>query len=469
MFRTLVFALSILRAIALPVGAEDWYQWRGPDQDGITEVGNLPVEWSDEKNIAWKRALPGPGSSQPVVWGDRIFVTSWSGYNPAARRGKEDWEEHPITEGLRYHVTCLDADSGDVLWSKELKSMNSFTQQAKNVKHHGLATHTPVAEENRLYASFGPGGLFVFDHEGNEVWRTSIGEKFAGWGSAASPILHGEKLFVNASVESGALLAIDKDTGKEIWRQGANMSFEDEQKAWYNRAWSTPLVFQVDGKTRLAMLVVGQHMNVYDPETGEVLWRQLRVSGGYSCNTPIYDPEKEILYCFAGGSHGTTTASAIKAGDDAEDRLIWQHEERGAALISPVLYHGRLYYGAYGGMRPKTARCLGCLKPETGEVMWEKRPDELADCRGVYGTTFAGDGKVYIQTRKKGTWVLDATTPEYRVLSVNVLDQEQSPMPLALSRENPDANVFNVCPVPLSDGRLILRSYWGMHCIKAGE
>jgi outer membrane protein assembly factor BamB len=467
MVQRVIATLCFLFLFAASAGAENWYQWRGPRQDGIAEVKNLPVEWGNKSNIAWKAALPGPGSSQPVVWGKKVFVTSFSGYNPAGGSDEESWEKG-AHEDLRFHVSCLDADNGEMLWSRELESMNPIIQQAKNVKYHGMATHTPVADEERIYGYFGPGGLFAFDHDGNEVWRTSTGEKFAGWGSAASPILHGDRLFVNASVESGALLAIDRNTGEEIWRQEAGMDFEKTQKAWYNRSWSTPLVFQVDGKWRLALLVVGQNMNVYDPETGDVLWRQPRVSGGYACNTPILDPAKDTLYCFAGGSHGTVTASAIVAADTAKDRLIWQHEERGAALIPPVLYYGRLYYGAYGGMRPQRTSCFGCLDPATGEVIYEMRPEQLNQQSRVYATTFAGDDKVYIQTGKHGTWVLDATTPEYRVLSVNILDDEKSAIAMA-GRPDEYANLFNAAPAPLGDGRLILRSYWGVHCIEAAE
>jgi outer membrane protein assembly factor BamB len=331
-----------------------------------------------------------------------------------------------------------------------------------------MATHTPAADQERVYASFGPGGLFAFDHDGREVWRASIGERYAGWGSAASPILHDGRVFVNASVESGALLAIDRADGKETWRQEANMDFEKTQKAWYNRSWSTPLVFRTDSRWRLALLVVGQHMNVYNAETGEVIWREPRVSGGYACNTPVYDPGRNLLYCFAGGSHGTTTASAIRAGEGIDGRLLWRHEERGTALIPPVLYHDRLYYGAYGGMKPIQASCIGCLDPETGNVIFEVRPEELKHRSCVYGTTFAGDDMVYIQTAQEGTWVLDATATGYSLLSVNVINAEKSTIAMG-GKPDPYANIFNAAPAPLADGRLVLRSYWGVHCISSGK
>lgn len=449
--------------------AEDWYQWRGPGQNGITEVENLPVRWGDEENIAWKTQLPGPGSSQPVTWGGRVFVTSWTGYNPSAGRTKEDFAKTPVNETIRYHVTCLAAATGEVLWTRELESMNAFLQEAKNVNHHGMATHTPAVEEGRLYASFGTGGLFCFDHDGRELWRTSIGERFAGWGTSPSPIVHGDLLIVNASVESGALLALHKEDGSVAWRQEAGMDWEKSQKAWYNRSWSTPLLFQTGGRWRIALLVVGQRLNVYDPQNGEVLWTLGGISGGYACSTPVYDAGRDVLYCFAGGSHGTTTASAVKAGNDVQgNRFAWKHEERGSALTPPVFYHGRLYYGGYGGTRPKGIEALGALDPETGEPVFAAKPEQLTAKTEIYATPLAGDGKVYLQTRTDGTWVLDATSPEFNVLSVNRLEAEKSPMALG-GRPDPQVNCFNAAPVPLAGGRLLLRSYWGLHCIGAAD
>ncbi len=465
MLKRLTFITLLL---TLGIHAQNWNQWRGPDQDGVTEIKNLAVEWGNDTNIAWKTKLPGPGSSQPVVWGKKVFITSWSGYNPAEKRSKEEWAEG-FQDQVRFHVTCLDAATGSQLWTKELKSMNKIVQEARNVKHHGLATHTPYVDADRLYVSFGTAGLFCFDHDGNEIWRASIGEKFSGWGSTPSLLLHENKLIVNASVESGALLAIDKETGKEIWKQTEGMDWEKAQKPWYDRSWATPLLFQIDGKWRIALLVVGQHLQVYDPETGKILWKVARVSGGYACSTPVYDPETKRLYCFAGGSHGVATASAIQAEDDAKgNRIIWKHAELGSSLIPPVLVNGRLYYAAYGGVKPKTAESIGALDPETGKAVFQVKPDELRKQTLVYATTFAGDGKVYIQTGKKGTYVLDATTPEFKVLSINKLDAEKTEMALG-GRKTPNADVFNAAPVPLPNGRLIIRSYWGVYCIKAAN
>jgi outer membrane protein assembly factor BamB len=438
--------------------SEQWTQWRGPDQLGITEVTGLPVEWDDETNMRWKTQLPGPGSSQPVVWNDRIFVTAFSGYDPSEKqRGKD---VGPASD-LRLHVSCLNADDGSLIWSKELESLNEIVQSARNVAHHGFATPTPIVDEKRVYASFGTCGLFCFDHSGKELWRTNMGGNFAGWGYAASLAQHNNLLVVNAAVAAGALLGIDKATGDIVWRNETDMDFEKSQRG-LNRSWSTPLIWQnAEGAWRAAVLVVGQSLNVYDPGNGELLWQVKNVSGGYACNTPVPNEDGSILYCFAGGSHGTVTASAIRTGSGIQDRVIWQHERRGSALVPPVFYKNRLYYGAYGGVRPKTAQCIGCLDPATGDVIFEQELEEL-ERNVIYGPTFAGDDKVYIQSMTNGTYVLDATVPEYRLLARNVLDADQSTMGIK-GAQTESTNGMNAMPVPLADGSLLLRSYWGVY------
>ncbi len=459
----IAIALVLLGAGHALAGPHDWTQWRGPDQSGKTEVTNLPVTWSDEENIAWKTALPGAGSSQPVTRDGRIYVSSWSGYDPGGLEHKETRK----VEGLKYQVTCLDAENGEILWTTDLEPLNEMAQSSRNVRHHGFATPTPLLDDkNRLFVSFGTGGLFALDLDGEVHWKRSIGDKLAGWGYAASLADLGETLVVNASVEGGELLAIDKMTGDTLWSNGAGMDWEKVQHNFYDRSWTTPLVWTVNDKPRIAILVVGQHLHVYDPENGEILWKVNRVGGGYACNTPMPSADGKILYCMAGSSHGITSSSAIKAEDDVEgDRVIWKHEARGAALVPPILFQGRLHYAAYGAVKPNTIQGIGALDPATGEVIYHQEPEGLERNTLVYASPIIGEGRMYVQTQEQGCFVLDATTTEYTVLAHNLLTEEKS----ALEMKSKSGNGFNATPVPLPNGRLLLRSYWGVHCIEAQQ
>lgn len=462
--RRICILLSLL-AVTCAASAENWGQWRGPRQLGVTDIENLPVHWDDDENIAWKTKMPGPGSSQPVRYQGRIFVTSFSGYDPGIGPKKK---KQGAEKTLRYHVTCLDPANGSIIWSKELKPINTVNQQSRNLAFHGWATPTPLAEENRLYVSFGTGGLFCFDHDGKELWKTSIGTNNPDWGYAASLADHDNMLIVNASVESQRLMALDKSNGEVIWENGHG--FGPKMNGLTR---STPLVFRnAQGQWRISIVAPGQHLNVYDPASGQLLWQVKNVSKGYASNTPVPNEDGSVLYCLAGGSHGEVAATAVRTGSDVKDRIIWQHRRRGVALIPPVLYNKRIYYGAYGSERPHGVSCFGCLDPATGEVIYEKKIDQIEEARDfVYTPTFAGDGKIYIQTQVTGLFVLDATSPQYKLLAVNLLDEDKVQTEMKLTRRSPNqsGNGFNAMPVPLPDGRLLLRGYWGVYCVEAAK
>jgi hypothetical protein len=349
----------------------------------------------------------------------------------------------------------------------EIEPQNEMEQTARNVGHHGFATPTPLIDGDRIFVSFGTGGLWAMDLKGNILWKRSIGDKLSGWGYAASLADIDNMLLVNASVESGQFMALDKDTGETIWSNGEGMDFEEAQSGQFNRSWSTPLVWEVNGKKRIALIVVGQHLQVYDPEDGKILWTVPRVSGGYAANTPMPNEDGTILYCLAGGSHGITTSTAVRAEDDVPDneRVIWQHKGRGAPLVPPVLYQDRLLYASYGGVKPPNAMGIGAMDPETGEIIFLEKPEFLKRNVSAYASPLVGDGKMYVQTRDHGLVVIDATAPEFKLLAHNTLTDKESP----IAMRNQEPNGFNPVPVPLEGGRLLLRSYWGLHCVEAAK
>ena len=208
----LLFALGVGTAL----GA-DWRQFRGPNGQGISDEKGLPVEWSASKNVIWKIKLPGAGGSSPVTVGDRIFVTCYSGYAALDQKNPGNMED------LRRHFLCVDQRTGKILWAKEFIPVLPEHKYAGEGAYHGYSSSTPTTDGERLYVFFGKSGVFCFDLDGKELWHASVGTKIHGsWGSAASPILYKNFLIVNASIESGALVALDKMTGKEEWRAAGN-------------------------------------------------------------------------------------------------------------------------------------------------------------------------------------------------------------------------------------------------------
>src|SRR5262245_54027812 len=248
-----VSAVLILTAAAACSPGADWRQFRGPHGLGISEEKGLPVEWSPEKNIAWKVKLPGAGASCPVIQGNQVFITCYSGYGADGKNvGK--------MEDLRRHLLCFDRASGNQLWAKEFQPLLPEHGYSGEGSYHGYAASTPLIDGDRLYVFFGKSGVYCFDLDGKEVWHELVGKKVDGWGSGASPIVYNEFLIVNASVESSALVALNKTTGKEVWRTPR-----------INAAWNTPVLVKTEHSQELVVSVQDRLVGI-DPETGKELW-----------------------------------------------------------------------------------------------------------------------------------------------------------------------------------------------------
>src|SRR5262245_51486192 len=202
--------------------AADYPRFRGPDGSGVSAEKGLPLTWSARDNVAWKTDLPGAGASSPVFIGDRIFLTAWTGFAvPGQPAGAE--------ADLRLHLLCLDRKTGKQQWNKEVPAKGGVQKLSRDGE--GYASSTPAADAERVYCFFGKHGVFAFDHTGKQVWHADVGSGQNGWASGASPVLHGDLVIINASVESESLVALDKKTGKEKWRAEG-----------IKQAWKKPLV-----------------------------------------------------------------------------------------------------------------------------------------------------------------------------------------------------------------------------------
>ncbi|MGB0583239.1 MAG: PQQ-binding-like beta-propeller repeat protein, partial [Limisphaerales bacterium] len=180
----------------------DWLQFRGPNASGIAENANPPVEWSGSKNLRWKTELPGPGSSSPIVVGDRILVTCWSGYGDNSGGSIDD---------LKRHLLAVDRRNGKVVWLKTVPSKVREDEFRRYLDEHGYASHTPTSDGKTVYAFFGKSGVHAYSLDGRKVWEKQIGtlSNNRRWGSAASLMLYDGKLIVNAADEARAIIALD--------------------------------------------------------------------------------------------------------------------------------------------------------------------------------------------------------------------------------------------------------------------
>ncbi len=250
-----------LSLFASPVVAQDWTQFRGVEFGSYSGSSSLPTKW-DARHIAWKTSLPGPGSSSPVVFGKRIYVTCYTGYGV-------DQRDPGDPSKLRRHVFCINSDDGEVVWKRTIgpeSNRNQFTQWA--VALHGYASSTPAVDEDGVYVFLGDAGCIAFEHDGKERWRFDCGSKTHMFGSGSSPVLYKNLVIVNACPESGNLIAIHKSTGEEAWRAPG-----------IRESWGTPAIYQNPaGSSELALSIRGKVL-AFNPETGERLWSCSGISG----------------------------------------------------------------------------------------------------------------------------------------------------------------------------------------------
>jgi outer membrane protein assembly factor BamB len=405
----------IVPAMAIFAGA-DWTRFRGPNGDGVAADQGLPTTWSASTNVVWKAALPGFGASSPITLGERIFVTAYSGYGL-------DKDNPGEQANLQRHLLCLDRATGKILWDKSQKAELPEKNYSGFLALHGYASSTPLTDGKAVYVFYGRSGVYGYSLTGDELWHAEVGSGTHDWGSSNSPILAGDLLVINASVESQSVVALNKTTGKEVWRVGD-----------IKQSWSTPGLLQLpDGKQEL---VVSLHSKVLglDPATGKELWNCAGVPD-YVC--PMVITHGDVAYVTGGRKVVTMAIRGGGRGDVSKSHKLWE-TAKGSKVPSPVYNDGLLYW-----VNDQGIAC--CLKADSGETVYQERLEKVGV---VYASLVLAPGKLYCVTREKGTLVL-APGAELKELARNDLG---------------DTSIFNATPVP-SDGRLLLRSDTFLYCI----
>ena len=399
-----------------PATDGDWPRFRGPGGMGISDATGLPVEWDQSKNLVWKTALPGPGASSPITFGDRVYLTCYTGYFIPDEPGGS-------LEQLKRHLIAVRLDDGQIVWEKAVAAK---LPEEERIRDHGFAANSVAVDAERVYAFFGKTGVLAFDHDGNQLWQTDVGSKTNGWGTAASPVLYKDLVFINASVESESLVALDRKTGEEKWRAGG-----------IREAWNTPLVVTAaSGRQELVVASQGSVL-AFDPDSGESLWSCQTDIGWYM--VPSVVAADGVVYCLGGRSG--TAALAVRAGgsgDVTETHRLWI-SKKGSNVSSPVYLDGHLYW------MHESLGIAFCAKADTGEIVYEERLDRSGQ---VYASALLGAGRLYYVTRPGKTFVL-AAKPQFEQLAVNDLS---------------DRGVFNGSPA-VAGNRLLLRSDKYLYCV----
>lgn len=405
---------SICNSLSSTVEAADWPRFRGPNGDGVASETEVPTQWSDKTNLKWKREMPGKGFSSPIVVGENVFVTCYSDAEGNLRN-------------LKRHLLCIQRSDGEIAWSKVVPSGAPEVRGPSFGTGHGYASHTPVSDGERIYVLFGNSGVLAFDLKGKQLWQQDVGrENAAMFGSGASPILYKDRLIVTAGAESESIRALDKITGKELWKaEGASLS----------RCYCTPLIVKNPaGQDELVISVPYETWSL-KPDDGKLRWyAETRVDTN-SCPTVV--TSDGIVYVIGGRSGGRAAIRTGGKGDVTKSNVVWS-TGGGSYVASPVLHQGHLYWANNRGV-------AYCVDAKTGNEVAKKRIGGQ-----FYASAMLIKDKLYFVSRFAGTYILKAS-PELTQIAHNKLSDDSD---------------FSASPA-VSDGQFILRSDKYLYCIQA--
>jgi outer membrane protein assembly factor BamB len=402
---------------ACPLVADDtWSQFRGNATNGVAEAA-CPLEWDTTTNVLWKVAIDGEGWSCPVVWGDRLFLTT----------------AVPGSDGsYRWDVVCLDATSGETRWRQTARTGRpSIPRHNTNT----YATETATTDGERVYAYFGMHGLYCYDIEGQPLWSKDLGvfEMRGDWGTSSSPVLFDGKLFVQVDNEQQSfVVALDAQTGNELWRVDRN------EKSQY----SSPMIWQ--NSERNELIVGGMVYRSHDPDTGKLLW-QLDMAKGRSSATPLALGDRLYVgteYRSRGGADdGGGFLFAIKPGGSGDiadsDFVEWKTAKSGIQMASPVESGGYIY------LLERNGGIINCVETATGKLMYTKR---IAGARPFWASPWTSGGRVYCLDDGGTTHVIEPG-PTLNIVAANRLDEQTWSTPAIV------------------DGNIYLRTVGHLYCI----
>jgi outer membrane protein assembly factor BamB len=424
--------------------AQNWPQFRGADSRGVLDSEKLPTTWSATENVAWKADIPGRGWSSPVVWGNQIFLTSVVSLGPTEEPKKGlyfggDRKDAPDLVH-QWKVYALDLATGALNWEKQV---HEGKPDAPRHLKNSYASETPATDGERLYAYFGGVGMFCFDLAGNPVWeKRMVPQKMAyGWGTAASPIVEGDRLYlINDNEDASYLLALDKKTGDEIWRvareEGSN--------------WSTPYIWK--NSVRMEIVTPGSDaVRSYDLD-GKLLWSLtgmssitiatpyaegdlLYVSSGY-----VGDKEHRPIYAVRPGASGDISLSE---GQTSNEFIAWSHNLAAPYNPTTLVYQDRLYVLYDRGT-------VSCYNAKDGTPIYEKA--ELPKGAGYTASPWASNGMVFCLNEDGVTHAFKAGDA-FEVVASNVLDE----------------NDMGMATPALTPERLLLRTASRLYAIGGGR
>jgi outer membrane protein assembly factor BamB len=446
MMRTLKLSAVLVVALVVvtaTVSAQNWPSFRGPNASGVADGRPLPTKWNvtTGENLVWKTPVPGMAVSSPVVWGDRVFISTAVSSDPKAtiRTGLYG-DVQPVAD-LSMHswrLLALDKRTGKVLWERVA---HEGTPKTKRHPKSSQASPTPVTDGRHVIVSFGSEGLYAYDFDGKLVWKRDLGVLNAGWfydpdyewGIGSSPIIWKNSVIVQCDIQKNSFIAaFDVATGRPLWRTP-----REEIPSW-----STPTVFEHDGRAELVTQAT-TFIRGYDPATGKELWR-LGGNSEIAIPTPIIGPNLIIvtngytpvqpIFAIKPGASGDIT---LKKDQTSSDSIAWSTTRGGPYIPTPIVYGDHLYILSIAGV-------LAAHDVRTGQRIYQQR---LGMGGSFSASPVAADGKIYLASEDGDVFIVKAG-PQYELLGTNAIGEVVMSTPA------------------ISDGTLIVRGLRNVFAIR---
>lgn len=426
--------------------ANHWPAWRGPFANGTAREGcDPPLQWSESENVRWKVAVPGRGTSTPVIWDDRIFLTTaievdapTSGEaakpaadaTPEAPPAREEGRGRRRGRGFggfggggapaenlkvqRFVVLCLDRATGKTLWQQTAAETRPHEGHHQD---HGFASHSPVTDGKHVYAYFGSRGLHCYDLDGNRKWSKEFGQMRTrnSFGEGSSPLLVGDVVIVNWDHEGeDFIVALNKIDGTELWRRD-----RDEPTTW-----ATPVAAVREGGTQVVVNGTNR-IRSYDLATGRELWS----CGGMTTNaipSPVIHRDAALVVTGFRGSAGVAVRLDAVGDVTDTDAVLWKHSSNTPYVPSPLLSNGRIWF--FQG----NTGILSALNADDGTVLVDAQ--RISGFSGVYASPVAASGRIYL-TGRNGKFVVIRDAEKFEILAESSLDEKFDASPAVAGNE----------------------------------
>jgi outer membrane protein assembly factor BamB len=386
--------------------AEHWASWRGPNDNGMAET-DAPTRWSDTENVKWKIEIPGRGHSSPVVWGDRIFVTTaipMSAAPPEPRgESRAGGGAGPLVDH-HFDVLCIDKNSGKLLWQKT--AAVAKPHEGYHQKYGSFASNSPVTDGQHIFAFFGSRGVYAYDFAGNLRWKKDFGVQMKmhmAFGEGIAAVLEQDTLLLTFDHGAGSFLAaLNKNNGEELWRAA-----RDEISNW-----AAPLVVEHEGRKQV-VLAATRKVRSYDFQTGKLIWE----TAGLGMNTiPAPVQQGDLVYVMSG--YRDPNLMAIRLGRTGDltgtDAIVWSQTRGTSYTPSPVLHDGKLYALTDRGM-------LSCFNAQNGEPYYHQT--RLPGTHTFKASPVGAAGKLYLAS-EEGDVIVVKMGPQFEVIATNNLKDQ---------------------------------------------